>query len=425
VYGGLAVKLPGPRRNLSARVPVPGSKSQTNRGLILAAAAGGGRVLRPLDCEDTRLLAAALDRAGWPLSWEADAITVGRRVPVPGPATLHLGNSGTGARLLLGLLSTVPGTWIVDGIPRLRERPMGPLLEALRGLGVPVEAAPGERLPAKIEGGPVAGGRMVLVPGPSSQFVSSLLLAAPRMEEGLELELAGPIPSRPYLELTRDALESFGAAVTVTGDFRRWRVAPGLAGGSVLEVEGDWSAAAFFVAAAAVAGGSVEIVGVAPDSSQGDRRILDAVAAAGCQISVSDGSVRVSGPVKRPVVADLSDTPDLFPALAVVAAVAPPGSRLTGLEHLRHKESDRLGVMGDNLRRLGAKLEIGKGSMGVVESLEPLEGPVEVVSAADHRIAMAMAVTALAVGELSLDDGGCVEKSFPEFWEVWERVAGP
>jgi len=419
------MRLAGPREKVSARVRAPGSKSQTNRGLVLAAVAGGGQVLRPLDCEDTRLLAAALDRAGWPVSWEAEAITVAPRIPVEHPAVLHLGNSGTGARLLLGLLSTVKGSWIIDGVPRLRERPMGPLLEAIGRLGVSVEAAPGGRLPVKIEGRPVSGGRMVLAPGPSSQFVTSLLLAAPRMEQGLELELTGPIPSRPYLELTRRALENFGAAVEVREDLRRWRVAPGLRPGGTLEVEGDWSAAAFFVAAAAVAGGPVEILGVTPESPQGDRGILRFVEAAGCRVETSESTVTVRGPVRRPVVADLSDTPDLFPALAVVAAAAPPGSRLTGLEHLRHKESDRLSVMADNLRRLGAELEIGEGSMTVLGGFRPAMESVEVVSAKDHRIAMAMAVAALAAGELDLDDGSCVEKSFPRFWEVWEEVASP
>ncbi|HHQ49457.1 MAG TPA: 3-phosphoshikimate 1-carboxyvinyltransferase, partial [Acidobacteria bacterium] len=314
------MRLVGPRRGLRARVRVPGSKSLTNRALILAAAAGGGRIVGPLDCEDTRLLAAALERAGWPVEWAGERIEVGARRPVDGTVTLHLGNSGTGARLLMGLLATVPGRFVVDGVERLRERPMAPLLDALAGLGVPVEAAPGDRLPVLIEGGTVAGGPVVLAPGPSSQFVSSLLLAAPRMERGLELVLEGPVPSRPYLELTRRVLERFGVAVEVSGDLRRWKVAGELTAGRAFEVEGDWSAAAFFVAAAAVAGGTVEIEGVDPASPQGDRRVLDVVAGAGCRVEASDGGVAVSGPVRRPLEADFTDTPDLFPALAVVAA---------------------------------------------------------------------------------------------------------
>jgi len=396
----------------------------TNRGLILAAAAGGGRIVGPLECEDTRLLAQALDRAGWKLRWNEDAIEVGEWRPPNGEVTLQLGNSGTGARLLMGLLATVTGRFVVDGVPRLRERPMAPLLGALRALGVPLQAAPGDRLPVAIQGGALPGGHVLMAPGPSSQFVSSLVLAAPRMERGLELELEGPVPSRPYLELTRDTLERFGAAVEVSGDLRRWRVAGPLAARCTFEVEGDWSAAAFFVAAAAVAGGTVEIEGVDPTSAQGDRRVLEVVAEAGCRVERREDVVAVTGPVRRPLEADFTDVPDLFPALSVVAAVAPPGSRLTGLENLRHKESDRLAVMAENLRRLGAELVIGDGSFRVVRGLGRRRAPVDVISAADHRIAMALAVAALAVGEIVLDDSRCVEKSFPGFWEVWERVVG-
>lgn len=421
----MAVKLPGPRHRLEGRVRLPGSKSQTNRGLIVAAAAGGGRILQPLECEDTVLLATALRRCGWPVDWKGEVVTVGTRLQVATPVTLHLGNSGTGARLLLGLLSTVPGRWVVDGVPRLRERPMSPLIVALRELGVAIEASGEVCLPVAIDGGSVTGGRVRLAPGPSSQFVSALLLAAPRMERGLELELVGPVPSRPYLELTREALEAFGAALEADGELRRWRVGPGLRAGCRLDVEGDWSAAAFFAAAAAVAGGSLEIGGVSPGSVQGDRRILEILEVAGCRISLLADAIVVSGPVSRPVEADLGDTPDLFPALAVVAAVAPPGSCLRGLQNLRHKESDRLGVMVENLGRLGAVFHVEDGVLRVLKGLRQLEMPVEVTSAGDHRIAMAMAVAALAAGGLELDDGHCVEKSFPDFWRVWEGITGP
>lgn len=413
--------LPGPVGPLAASVRVPTSKSLTNRALVAAAVAGGGRVECPLDCEDTRLLARALERAGWPVVW-GDAVEVGPRSVPSGVVAVDLGNSGTGARLLLALLAAVPGRFVVDGTPRLRERPMAPLLDALERLGAALESARG-RLPVRLDGRSLRGGRVDVRPGVSSQFVSALLMAAPLMDEGLEVELLGHVPSRPYLELTREVLGRFGATVTSDPEGTTWRVAPGPLRPSTERVEGDWSAAAFFLAAAAVAGGSVEVAHLDPSSRQGDRRVCEILAGCGVEVVAGPGRVVARGPALRPLVADLEATPDLFPALAAVAATAPPGSRLEGLGHLRHKESDRLAVMVRNLRRLGVVVEESGIALRVVASPLGGAGPaVGVESAGDHRIAMAMAVAALRLGPLALDDGDCVQKSFPGFWAAWERL---
>jgi 3-phosphoshikimate 1-carboxyvinyltransferase len=367
------------------------------------------------------LLALALAKAGWAVAW-GDAVEVGPRRNPSGPVTVDLGNSGTGARLLLALLAAVPGRFVVDGTPRLRERPMAPLVEALEGLGAVVEARDG-RLPIRVEGRTLRGGRLEVRPEVSSQFVSALLMAAPLTENGLELEVLGPIPSRPYLDLTREVLERFGATVSIDPSGRVWTVAPGPLKSSVERVEGDWSAAAFFLAAAAVAGGSVEVAPLDGSSRQGDRRVCDFLSGCGVEVAVAPGKVTASGPARAPVVADLEETPDLFPALAVVAATAPPGSRLQGLQHLRHKESDRLDVMVGNLRRLGAVLEEDGRALRVLESAQgPAGVEVEVTAAGDHRIAMAMALAALRLGPLALDDADCVQKSFPGFWAAWDRL---
>ena len=416
--------LPGPRRGLDAAVAVPPSKSLTNRALVAAAAAGGGRVVTPLDCEDTRLLAAALDAMGWPTAWRDGTVTVGRRTAPADRVEVFLGNSGTGARFLLALAAAVPGDTVVDGTPRLRERPVAPLLGALRRLGAPVEAA-GERLPARVRGRELEGGGLTLAPGVSSQFVSALLLAAPSMRRGLDLRLEGRVPSRPYLELTRAVLEAFGATVTVGEDGRRWRVAPGGLKPVAFTVEGDWSAAAFPLAAAAVAGGRVTVANVSPSSAQGDRVLTAILERAGCAVSAGREGVSVEGPAERAFEADLTDAPDLFPALAVVAASVPGGSVLTGLHALRHKESDRLAVMVENLRRLGARVETDGGRMTVLRPFPFGDAAgAAVTAAADHRIAMAMAVAALRAGPLSLDDRNCVAKSYPAFWRDWGRIVG-
>ncbi len=416
------IRLPGPRNAVEGTVRVPPSKSLTNRALVAAAVAGGGRVVHPLDCEDTRLLAAALAEMGWPVAWRGNVVTVGEREAPCRAAHVFLGNSGTGARFLLALAATVTGETVVDGTPRLRERPMGPLLGALRELGADVQTGDGA-LPVRIRGKRLDGGPLALNPGVSSQFVSALLLAAPGMRDGLDLQLEGPIPSRPYLELTRAVLEAFGGFVAVDAAGRRWRVRPGRLEPVSYTVEGDWSAAAFPLAAAAVAGGRVTVANVAPGSAQGDRCLTGILARAGCHVTSGASGVSVEGPATVAFEADLSDAPDLFPALAVVAASVPAGSVLRGLGALRHKESDRLAVMVGNLGRLGA--EVGTdGETMVVRKPLPRGGSrdVAVTAAADHRIAMAMAVAALGTGPLLLDDPGCVAKSYPEFWRDWGRL---
>jgi 3-phosphoshikimate 1-carboxyvinyltransferase len=419
----VAKLLPGPIADLSAQVELPTSKSVTNRALVTAAVVGGGEIRNPLDCEDTRLLADALGAAGWDVAW-AESIRVGRRAPPDGVPRLWLGNSGTGARLLLGLLAATPGRVLLDGTERLRERPMQPLFDAVERLGGQVTGRDG-RLPARIERVLLNGGRVAIRPEVSSQFVSSLLVAAPLMRSDLELDVLGALPSRPYIELTVDVLREFGVDVRHSDDCRCLKVTRGTGAPTTIAVEGDWSAAAFMAAAAAVAGGEVTVYPLSVDSRQGDKAILEVMKQAGVDIEIDGQRVSFRGPARAPIVADLSNTPDLFPALSVLSATLPPGSRLTGLENLKHKESDRLSVMIDNLERLGCRFERRNDEVRVMKPLIRAEQPVRAASAADdHRIAMAMAVAALAAGPIELDDSTCVVKSFPGFWGAWERMTG-
>ena len=411
--------LPGPIRNLGGAVEVPTSKSLTNRALVVAAAAGGGRIVRPLDCEDTRLLAAALEQAGWPVGW-GEEIVVGRRRSVTA-AEVDLGNSGTGSRLIVGLLACVPGRFRIDGSPRLRQRPMRPLLGALADLGAEI-SSDGGFLPVEVAGRRIEGGSIRIRPEVSSQFVSSLLLAGPLMRDGVRVEVLGPLPSRPYLELTRQVLRTFGAVVSSEGS-TIWRVEPGGLRPTITDIEGDWSAVAFAAAAVAVAGGRVSVGPVSSTSAQGDRAVCEILRRAGVEVRYSEHEVVFEGPATRAFDADLTATPDLFPALSVVAAAGPTGSSLSGLDHLRHKESDRLAVMIDNLGRLGAAFDTSASSIRVRRPIGPNRSNGTPVTAADdHRVAMAMAVAALAAGPLELEDDGCVVKSFPGFWSMWQRL---
>ncbi len=418
----MARRLVEAHGRLAARVEVPASKSLTNRALLAAAVADGATIRRPLDCEDTRLLAEALDAAGWPVAW-GERLEVGARVHVPhGPVHLHLGNSGTGARLMTALCAAVPGSFVVDGTARLRERPMAPLLEALRRLGADVESRDG-RLPVRIRGRVMEGGGVTLPPTASSQFATALLMIGPLLRTGLRLELEGRVPSRPYLDLTEEVLLTFGVAIERDRGGAHWRVAGGRPRPVSLSVDGDWSAAAFFLAAAALAGGRVEVVGLSHSSRQGDRRVVEVLARAGLAVTWSADGVIADGPITGPLSVHLGDAPDLFPALAAVAAGGPQGSRLDGLEHLKHKESDRLTVMVSNLTALGAEVVRDEASLTVTGTMRHSQSVRPVTAAGDHRIAMAMAAAALVAGPLELDDPWCVQKSFPGFWDQWAAVA--
>ncbi|MBI4917321.1 MAG: 3-phosphoshikimate 1-carboxyvinyltransferase [Acidobacteria bacterium] len=410
---------------MSGRIAVPPSKSLTQRALVTAACAGGGsRVVRPLDAEDPRLLAAALTATGFRLGWAGDEVLTSGRDAVDG-AKLFLGNNGTGARFLLAQLASLPGEWRLDGVSRLRERPFGALVRALVGLGADVTPeSPGEpRLPLRVRGRSLVGGRVHLDPSESSQFVSALLLLGPCLRDGVEIVLEAAPPSRPYVALTAEVLAAFGGRCESAEDGRIVRAAPGGLRPATFVVEGDWSAAAFPLAAAAVAGGEVEVAGVRRDSHQGDAVVAGLLAEAGCRVRATTQGVALAGPATRPVVADLRDTPDLFPALAVVTAVV--GGRLTGLSGLAAKESDRLEVMVAHLQALGFRVGVEDGTFTSRGGLKGIAAPVGALApAGDHRVAMALAVAGAVVPGVRVADPGCVAKSWPGFWVRWDELVG-
>lgn len=430
--GDAAVRLaPVAPHGLAGTIRVPPSKSLTQRALIAAAMAGGGsRVVRPLDSEDPRLLFDALRGAGYRLEWGREGVRAFGREETGG-AALFLGNNGTGARFMLAQAAGLPGEWVIDGVQRLRERPMGELRRALEDLGARVEpatsigGAPGcgaGQLPLRVFGAALRGGEVSIDPSASSQFVSALLLLGARLAGGLAVRLECEPPSRPYLDLTAEVLEAFGARCE-TRDGGRTVGVRGALRPAEFEIEGDWSAAAFPMAAAAVAGGEVEVAGVRADSRQGDARVAALLAGAGCGVSATSRGVRVAGPASRPVEADLRDAPDLFPALAVVAAFA--GGRLTGLEGLAGKESDRGAVMAAHLCAIGFDVRFGGGEFycaGRRAAAIPPRGPLD--PAGDHRIAMALAVAGSAVPGIRIGDPSCVAKSWPEFWPAWDALLG-
>jgi 3-phosphoshikimate 1-carboxyvinyltransferase len=409
---------------IDAVIPAAASKSATHRALVAAALARGtSLVRRPLLADDTRVTFAGLSALGIDVS-EVDQ---GWRVAgcggrVPGGGDLRLGDSGTSLRLLLALAALGARASRLDGSPRLRQRPLRGLAQALQALGARVRCSPqGEGLPLEAGGRAPSGDAVRLPAVQTSQFSSALLLVGACLPRGLALELSPPLVSMPYLELTLGTLEEFGVRVARPG-LASFRIEPQTYRGRDVTVEGDHSSASYFLAAAAVLGGRVRVTGLRPDSRQADARLGAILERSGCPVSRGTDWVEVrSGGGLCGIDVDLGDAPDLAPTLAMLSLFAPGPSVLRGVGHLRVKESDRLELLAENLRRLGRPAQAREDRLEVAAgSTSPQDATVRTGS--DHRMAMAFAIVGLRRG-VTLDDGDCVSKSNPRFWEQLARLA--
>jgi 3-phosphoshikimate 1-carboxyvinyltransferase len=415
---------PRAARPLDAVVTLPGSKSLTNRALVLAALADGRSVVRrPLRSRDTELMAAALRVLGVGVHDDGDDWVVdGVAGPlVPTGSAVDVGNAGTVARFLpaVATLATTPIAF--DGDPRVRERPLGPLLVALRALGADLSTVDG--LPLTVRGaGALRGGTVVLDASQSSQFVSGLLLSAPRFEEGLAVRHEGPrLPSVPHLEMTVDALRAAGAHVddSTPGE---WRVAPGPLRPRDAAVEPDLSTAAAYLAAPLVAGGSVTVEGWPLGTRQPGAVLPDLLEQMGGVVTRGADSVTVAaGDGLRGIDADLGDAPELTMVLTALAALAPTPSRFRGVAHIRLQETDRLKALATELNAVGGQVEETEDGLTVVP--RALRGG-HLSSYDDHRIAMAWAVLGLGVDGIAVDDIATTRKTVPDFVGSWTQLLG-
>ena len=399
------------------------SKSVTHRALVAAAlAAGESEILEPLDAEDTRCTLRAIRALGVRVDERERAwIVHGSAGAVRGGGVIDLEASGTSARFLTALAALGAQPSSLDGSPRLRERPMEELIEALAALGGTIAATNGRSLPLRAGGSAVRGGRVALSGARSSQFASALLLAAPAFDRGLRLDVLPPRVSFAYVHLTVRILESFGAVVTRDGE-AGFQVAPQTLRGTTLTVEGDHSSASYLFAAAAIVGGRVRISGLEAGSLQPDARFLEDLRSLGCVVAPDDDGVVVEGSGYVPAFSwDLADAPDLAPTAAVLALFADGPCVLSGLHHLALKESDRLATIRDNLVALGARADVHEGSLSVLPPKrgEARGGRIEV--ARDHRIAMAFAIAGLVVAGVTIADPEAVAKSYPAFWDDLAR----
>jgi 3-phosphoshikimate 1-carboxyvinyltransferase len=424
---GLPDALPiATRGALDASVRVPGSKSLTNRALLVAALASGtSRLTGGLESDDTRVMLDALARLGCRVAVDGNAWRVpgcDGRLRAP-EGTLYVGNSGTTARFLTAAAALADGPVVIDGNARMRERPISDLVQALERLGGRCEIlGEGGCPPVRVAGGGLSGGSARIDASRSSQYVSAVLLAAPYAAKDVDLAFEdGVLVSRPYVELTLQIMSAFGAEA-------RFEAGGGLhvAAGRPYSardyaVEPDASSAAYPFCAAAIAGGRVRVEGIPRDSIQADLGLLDVLERMGCTVVRGEAFAEVRGAPAglRGVDVDMNDLPDAVLALAVVALFADGATRIRNVANLRIKETDRLAALECELRKLGADARAGADDLTIVPG--PLR-PAEIDTYDDHRIAMAFALAGLRIPGVVIRDPGCVSKTWPEYFSMFEHL---
>ena len=416
--------VPADRSAFGSLRPPP-SKSITQRYLNLALlAATPCEVHRPLLADDTEAYLAGLEAMGCGVERRRGGVRISPP-ETPGEAVIDCRAGGTMLRFLTAAACVVPGAWTLDGTARLRQRPLTPLITALRALGGRIECLGTEgHAPLRILGDGLDGGRVALDAGESSQYLSALLMAATRARSEVEISVEY-LTSAPYVDLTVAALADFGVEVERPATDLH-RVRPTRIAGVELAVEADASSACYGGAAAALTGGRVAILGLRRESRQGDLRFFELLRRMGAEVGWEGSRLAVAGRGSLTALsADLSAMPDQVPTLAALAPFADGTTTITGVPHLRLKESDRLSAMTVELRRLGATVEERPDGLeieGVWAHQAPPRDPVTVESHDDHRIAMSLAVAGLRRGGVSVAEPGVVAKSFPSFWRDLERL---
>ncbi|NYG60539.1 3-phosphoshikimate 1-carboxyvinyltransferase [Nocardioides daedukensis] len=414
----LADPWPAPRFTapVDVTVSLPGSKSLTNRALVLAALAEGPSVVRrALHSRDTLLMAQALTSLGADVDTSGDDWAVTPRA-FDRDASVDCGLAGTVMRFVPPLAGLSTGTIDFDGDEHMRNRPVGEILTALRSLGMDVSE--GDRLPFAVTGsGSVQGGAVVIDASASSQFVSALLLAGARYDQGLDVRHDGkPVPSLPHIEMTVAMLRQHGVDVD-DSDANRWVVAPGLIAPVDHEIEPDLSNAAPFLALAAVTGGSVTVRDWPAETHQAGNELREILTRMGCHVALGDDGLTVKGPERlEGIDIDLHDVGELTPCVAALCALADSPSHLRGVAHIRAHETDRLAALATELGNLGA--EVTEHDDGLSIKPAPLHGGV-FRTYADHRMAHAGVIIAAAVEGVLVENIATTAKTFPDFAEFW------
>ncbi len=419
--------IPNP---LKSSVRVPGSKSLTNRSLLISALADGITTINnALFSDDSLYFANVLQTLGFniTLSPEEACIIVeglGGKIPAQ-QADLFIGNAGTAARFLSAFLTLGNGEFLLDGDARMRERPIEDLINALTHLGAKVEAINDQQSPLcppiKIKASGLSGGKTKIAGNTSSQVLSALLMVAPYAKTPVEINVTTELFSKPYVDLTLSVMSDFGVEVDRFG-YHRFVIHPALYNPHIsYSIESDASAASYFFAASAICGGSVRIENINRKSKQGDIRFLDVLAKAGCLVTQYENSIEVTGPSEfMGLDLDLGDMPDTAQTLAAVAPFATSPTRIRGIASARLKETDRISATCNELNRIGVQVVEHDDGMTIYPCNE--FHPATIQTYNDHRMAMAFSLIGLRVPGIVIENPGCVSKTFPDFYDVLESL---
>ena len=425
---------------LHATVRVPGSKSLTNRALLVASLAEGKtRLTNALFSDDSRYFAGALQALGFDVQLDevnAEMTVTGLGGKIPSPkAELFIGNAGTAARFLSAFLTLGHGEYILDGDARMRERPIGDLIEALAQLGTEIEAV-NNCPPVKIKASGLPGGKTKIAGNISSQFLSALLMVAPFAKAQIQIEVITELNSKPYVDMTLAVMQDFGVDVHREGyryfsipqtPYRStpsWDQSPLSNQKSKVSnypIESDASAASYFFAAPALCGGTVRVLNISRDSKQGDTAFLEILKLLGCSVEERDQDLQVTGhsPLQG-VDVDMRDIPDTAQTLAAVAPFASSPTRIRGIASARVKETDRIHATCMELTRLGVQVDEHEDGM----TIYPCQTfqPSNVQTFNDHRMAMAFSLIGLRVPGITIENPACVSKTFPTYFEVLDSL---
>jgi len=417
-----------PIKRISGRVDLPGSKSLSNRVLLLSMLAEGTtRIQNLLDSDDVRYMIGALEKLGITLqeTREKNEISVegcSGRIP-NSDLELMLGNAGTAMRPLTAALTLGQGRYVLDGVPRMRERPIVDLVEGLQQLGAKVRllnGPPGPPVEILAQGLP--GGTARIKGSVSSQFLSAILMAAPGAEKDVTLEIDDTLVSMPYVEMTLALMERFGVHVE-NRDFQEFHI-PGKqtyhSPGDFF-VEGDASSASYFLAGAAITGGTVTVLGCGTESLQGDSKFAEVLEQMGAETQWQPHSVTVRGNTLKGVDLDMNRMPDAAMTLAVAALFAEGTTKIRNVYNWRLKETERMKAVTTELRKLGAEVEEGDDYL-IIDPPDQIQST-EIETYDDHRMAMAFSLAACGAESVTILDPGCVSKTFPDYFEVLKSVS--
>jgi 3-phosphoshikimate 1-carboxyvinyltransferase len=414
-----------PIQEINATVTMPGSKSYTQRALIIAALAQGQSFLQnALIAEDTGYVIEALRSLGSDIRAEAGALVIngtGGHINNPG-REIYLGNNGTAIRMLTSMVALGTGTFTLTGAPRLCQRPMKPLMDALSAMGADVRGKETDGYPPVIiRAHGLQGGTITFTDIESSQYISSILLCAPFAENDIAIELQGQLPSLPYVDVTIDAMKAFGVEVVRQTPLRLYVKAGQQYKGIRYRIEGDCSSASYFFLAAALCKGRVRVEQINPQTIQGDIGLLPILERLGCTVIRGEDWIEVVGNqlASGEYTFDLGAMPDMVPTLAALAAIRPGRTTIINCPHLRAKESNRLEALAAELKKTGVKAEERADGL-MIEGNTPHGAEIETYH--DHRIAMSFAVLGLAVPGIRIQDEDCVDKSFPGFWGELKKL---